>query len=105
MSIFKAFEHLLERELISLMDNNRRGALSIEYRPVKLLVSSHELHQGLKLYHSCPVSFLLISIIMLQCFPSFHNTEPKPNTLYSLMLVSMDDRIFTEIVVLSVGHT
>ncbi|XP_078439736.1 origin recognition complex subunit 4 [Wolffia australiana] len=51
----RAFEHLLQRELISFTDGGRRGALSIEYRPVKLLVSSHELHQGLKSYHSCPV--------------------------------------------------
>ncbi|CAA6661252.1 unnamed protein product [Spirodela intermedia] len=49
-----AFEHLLERELISFTDT-RRGGLSIEYRPVKLLVSPHELHQGLKSYPSCPV--------------------------------------------------
>lgn len=49
----RAFEHLLQRELISFVDN--RGHIqSVEFRPVKLLLSSHELHQGLKLYRSCP---------------------------------------------------
>eukprot|EP00268_Persea_americana_P065703 TRINITY_DN8820_c0_g1_i14.p1 TRINITY_DN8820_c0_g1~~TRINITY_DN8820_c0_g1_i14.p1 ORF type:complete len:119 (-),score=0.85 TRINITY_DN8820_c0_g1_i14:346-702(-) len=49
-----AFEHLLERELIGFTDS--RGQ-SIEYRPVKLLISPYELHRGLKVYRSCPVSF------------------------------------------------
>ncbi|PON38385.1 Origin recognition complex subunit [Trema orientale] len=49
----RAFEHLLQRELISFNDN-RGNNQSIEFRPVKLLVSSHELHQGLKSYRSCP---------------------------------------------------
>lgn len=47
----RAFEHLLERELISFADV--RGQ-SIEFRSVKLLISSHELHQGLKANRSCP---------------------------------------------------
>lgn len=53
----RAFEHLLERELISFTDN-RVHSQSIEYRPVKLLISPVELHQGLKSYHSCPALLL-----------------------------------------------
>ncbi|XAR52473.1 hypothetical protein NMG60_11020574 [Bertholletia excelsa] len=50
----RAFEHLLERELISFMDS-RGNNQSIEFRPVRLLISSQELYQGLKAYRSCPV--------------------------------------------------
>ncbi|WMV28306.1 hypothetical protein MTR67_021691 [Solanum verrucosum] len=49
----RAFEHLLQRQLISLVDN-RGHSQSVEFRPVRLLISSHELHQGLKAYRSCP---------------------------------------------------
>ncbi|KAF9602447.1 hypothetical protein IFM89_027576 [Coptis chinensis] len=49
----RAFEHLLQRELISFTDNRGQNQ-SIEFRPVKLLISSQELHQGLKSYRSCP---------------------------------------------------
>ncbi|XP_027364773.1 origin of replication complex subunit 4 [Abrus precatorius] len=49
----RAFEHLIHRELLCFTDN-RGHSLSIEFRPVKLLISSVELHQGLKAYHSCP---------------------------------------------------
>ncbi|KAL8487194.1 hypothetical protein ACS0TY_023748 [Phlomoides rotata] len=49
-----AFEHLLERALISFEDN-RGHVQSPEVRPVKLLISWHELHQGLKSHHSCSV--------------------------------------------------
>ncbi|KAI8031391.1 Origin of replication complex subunit 4 [Camellia lanceoleosa] len=49
----RAFEHLLERELISLTDNKGHNQ-SVEFRPVKLLISYHELYQGLKSYRSCP---------------------------------------------------
>ncbi|KAL8491631.1 hypothetical protein ACS0TY_023285 [Phlomoides rotata] len=49
----RAFEHLLERALISFEDNRGHGQ-SPEFRPVKLLISWHELHQGLKSHHSCP---------------------------------------------------
>ncbi|KAI9170254.1 hypothetical protein LWI28_025069 [Acer negundo] len=49
----RAFEHLLKRELICFTDN-RGYNQSIEFRAVKLLVSSVELHQGLKSYRSCP---------------------------------------------------
>lgn len=51
----QAIEHLLQRELICFMDN-RGSNQSIEFRAVKLLISSHELYQGLKSYRSCPVS-------------------------------------------------
>lgn len=49
----RAFEHLLQRELISFLDNRGHGH-SIDFRPVKLLISWQELHQGLKSYGSCP---------------------------------------------------
>ncbi|CAL5419288.1 unnamed protein product [Camellia sinensis] len=49
----RAFEHLLERELISFMENRGHNQ-SVEFRPVKLLISYHELYQGLKSYRSCP---------------------------------------------------
>lgn len=49
----RAFEHLLERGLISFDDNRGHGQ-SAEFRPVKLLISWHELHQGLKSHRSCP---------------------------------------------------
>lgn len=52
----QAFEHLINRELICFTDN-RGHSLSVEFRPVKLLISSAELHQGLRAYHSCPVSY------------------------------------------------
>nr|XP_009766229.1 PREDICTED: origin recognition complex subunit 4-like [Nicotiana sylvestris] len=52
----RAFEHLLQRQLISLVDNRGHGQ-SVEFRPVRLLISSYELHQGLKSYRSCPVSY------------------------------------------------
>ncbi|ESR61572.1 Origin of replication complex subunit 4 [Citrus sinensis] len=53
----RAFEHLLQRELICFTDN-RGYSQSVEFRPVKLLISSIELHQGLKSYCSCPVILL-----------------------------------------------
>ncbi|XP_022873894.1 origin of replication complex subunit 4 isoform X6 [Olea europaea var. sylvestris] len=49
----RAFEHLLQRELISFEDNRGHGQ-SAEFRPVKLLISRPELYQGLKSYPSCP---------------------------------------------------
>ncbi|KAK9277090.1 hypothetical protein L1049_006629 [Liquidambar formosana] len=51
----RAFEHLLQRELICFTDNRGHNQ-SVEYRPVKLLISSQELYQGLKSSRSCPVS-------------------------------------------------
>ncbi|CAO1945557.1 unnamed protein product [Urochloa humidicola] len=50
---FWAFEHLLDRELISFGDNRGRNQ-ALEYRPVKLLISSRELAQSLKLNTTCP---------------------------------------------------
>ncbi|RWW66504.1 hypothetical protein BHE74_00026125 [Ensete ventricosum] len=49
----RAFEHLLERELIGFVEYKGRN-LSIEYRPVKLLISPRELYLGLKSNSSCP---------------------------------------------------
>ncbi|KAI4313856.1 hypothetical protein L6164_026803 [Bauhinia variegata] len=49
----RAFEHLIHRELICFADN-RGNSLSLEFRAVKLLISSAELHQGLRTYRSCP---------------------------------------------------
>ncbi|KAE8713250.1 Origin of replication complex subunit 4 [Hibiscus syriacus] len=53
----RAFEHLLQRQLISFIDNKGHNQ-SVEFRPVKLLISSAELHQGLKSYHQCPAILL-----------------------------------------------
>ncbi|KAK2966526.1 hypothetical protein RJ640_019055, partial [Escallonia rubra] len=49
----RAFEHLLQREVIAFLDN-RGHSQSVEFRPVKLLLSPQELYQGLKSYRSCP---------------------------------------------------
>ncbi|KAK1351285.1 Origin of replication complex subunit 4 [Heracleum sosnowskyi] len=49
----RAFEHLLQRELISLVDS-RGHTQSLEFHPVKLLISAHELHLGLKSNRCCP---------------------------------------------------
>ncbi|KAK8994708.1 hypothetical protein V6N11_045781 [Hibiscus sabdariffa] len=65
-----AFEHLLQRHLISFTDNKGHNQ-SVEFRSVKLLVSSAELHQGLKSCHQCPVSYshhnLFLCIIWTVC--------------------------------------
>ncbi|KHN06716.1 Origin recognition complex subunit 4 [Glycine soja] len=53
----RAFEHLIHRELICFTDN-RGQSLSVEFRPVKLLISSAELHQGLRANTSCPPKLL-----------------------------------------------
>ncbi|KAG4910188.1 hypothetical protein AAZX31_20G111100 [Glycine max] len=53
----RAFEHLIHRELICFTDN-RGQSLSVEFRPVKLLISSAELHQGLRANNSCPPKLL-----------------------------------------------
>uniref|UniRef100_M8C1R7 Origin recognition complex subunit 4 C-terminal domain-containing protein n=1 Tax=Aegilops tauschii TaxID=37682 RepID=M8C1R7_AEGTA len=50
---FRAFEHLLDRELITFADTKGRN-VALEYRPVKLLISSRELAQSLKLNTTCP---------------------------------------------------
>ncbi|KAK6232080.1 hypothetical protein SCA6_002153 [Theobroma cacao] len=53
----RAFEHLLQRELISFTDNRGHNQ-SVEFHPVKLLISPAELYQGLKSYRSCPAILL-----------------------------------------------
>lgn len=50
----QAFEHLLDRELISYSDN-RGHSQSTEFRPVKLVITHHQLYQGLKSNKSCPM--------------------------------------------------
>ncbi|KAL8128970.1 hypothetical protein V2J09_018125 [Rumex salicifolius] len=49
----RAFEHLIQCEVIGFTDN-RGYNQSVEFRPVKLLVSHFELHTGLKSNNSCP---------------------------------------------------
>ncbi|KAL3636008.1 origin recognition complex subunit 4 [Castilleja foliolosa] len=49
----RAFEHLLERSLVAFEDN-RGHDQSAEFCPVKLLISWHELQQGLKSNCFCP---------------------------------------------------
>ncbi|KAF3795008.1 Origin of replication complex subunit 4 [Nymphaea thermarum] len=49
----RAFEHLIECQLIGFTDNRSR-TLSTEFRPVKLLVSPDELHHGLEINRNCP---------------------------------------------------
>ncbi|KAA3454187.1 origin of replication complex subunit 4 [Gossypium australe] len=53
----RAFEHLLQCQLINFIDNKGHNQ-SVEFRPVKLLISSAELHQGLKSYQQCPAILL-----------------------------------------------
>lgn len=50
----RSFERLIQRELICFTDNRAQGQ-SVEFRPVKLLVSYAELQEGLKSYRSCPI--------------------------------------------------
>ncbi|KAL3635434.1 origin recognition complex subunit 4 [Castilleja foliolosa] len=49
----RGFEHLLERSLVAFEDNSGHGQ-SAEFRPAKLLISWHELQQGLKSNRCCP---------------------------------------------------
>ncbi|CAN1796408.1 Origin of replication complex subunit 4 [Linum perenne] len=51
----RAFEHLLQRDLICFMDKRVNGQ-SVEFRPVKCLISHIELQQGIEAYRSYPVS-------------------------------------------------
>ncbi|XP_072961604.1 origin of replication complex subunit 4 isoform X3 [Typha angustifolia] len=53
MVCLRAFEHLLDRELISFTDSKGWNQ-PIEFRPVKLLISAHELYHGLKSNSACP---------------------------------------------------
>ncbi|MCO5611933.1 hypothetical protein L7F22_066192 [Adiantum nelumboides] len=53
----RAFENLLDRQLIMIADG-RRSIIGIEFCPVKLLVSSYELEEGLKSSPVCPAILL-----------------------------------------------
>lgn len=50
----RAFEHLMERELIIYADFRGRND-AIEFRPVQLLIDNLELQEGLSLNPQCPV--------------------------------------------------
>ncbi|CAI0383313.1 unnamed protein product [Linum tenue] len=50
----RAFERLLQRDLICFSDNRGQGQ-SVEFRPVKCLISHFELQEGIKAYRSCPI--------------------------------------------------
>ncbi|KAF9677392.1 hypothetical protein SADUNF_Sadunf08G0102800 [Salix dunnii] len=65
----RAFEHLLQRELICFTDN-RGHSQSIEFRQVKLVVSYAELQEGLKSYRSCPIFLDDQEFQALNFFPS-----------------------------------
>ncbi|XP_024529267.1 origin of replication complex subunit 4 isoform X4 [Selaginella moellendorffii] len=52
---YKAFEHLLERELIGYSDGRAVSTLS-HLRPVKMLISFEELEQGLEASPICPAT-------------------------------------------------
>ncbi|CAF2142837.1 unnamed protein product [Brassica napus] len=51
----RAFEHLREREVICYAENRGQSQTG-EYRPMKLLISAPELHQGMRSHACCPVS-------------------------------------------------
>ncbi|KAI5081885.1 hypothetical protein GOP47_0001628 [Adiantum capillus-veneris] len=53
----RAFENLLDRQLIMIADG-RRSSIGIEFCPVKLLVSSYEIEEGLKSSPVCPAILL-----------------------------------------------
>ncbi|KAL6193336.1 hypothetical protein ACLB2K_034420 [Fragaria x ananassa] len=74
----RAFEHLLLRGLIEFMDNRGQNQ-SVEYRPVKLLISFQQLHQGLKSYRSCPLS-RYASSPPPSTPPRHHHLSPPPPT-------------------------
>ncbi|KAK8532060.1 hypothetical protein V6N12_053510 [Hibiscus sabdariffa] len=79
----RAFEHLLQRQLISFIDNKGHNQ-SVEFRPVKLLISSAELHQGLKSSHQCPpVTMLRAARTHLENPSAFWLLTPQH--LYSVM--------------------
>ncbi|ESQ39950.1 hypothetical protein EUTSA_v10000894mg [Eutrema salsugineum] len=53
----RAFEHLKERAVICYAEN--RGQFQTgEYRPMKLLISASELHQGMRSHACCPAMLL-----------------------------------------------
>ncbi|KAL0737367.1 hypothetical protein Bca4012_013577 [Brassica carinata] len=53
----RAFEHLREREVICYAEN-RGQSQAVEYRPMKLLISASELHQGMRSHACCPAILL-----------------------------------------------
>ncbi|CAN8267018.1 unnamed protein product [Cochlearia groenlandica] len=56
----RAFEHLREREVISYIENRGQSQAG-EYRPVKLIISASELHQGMRSHACCPA--ILIKLL------------------------------------------
>ncbi|GBG84494.1 hypothetical protein CBR_g38777 [Chara braunii] len=50
----RAFEHLLERELVTPADVRASVCDLMEFRPIKLLISHAELERGLKMHPTCP---------------------------------------------------
>ncbi|CAH8388140.1 unnamed protein product [Eruca vesicaria subsp. sativa] len=57
MKRFTAFEHLREREVICYTES--RGQYQTgEYRPMKVLISAFELHQGMRSHACCPAILL-----------------------------------------------
>ncbi|RID76017.1 hypothetical protein BRARA_B03017 [Brassica rapa] len=53
----RAFEHLREREVICYAENRGQSQTG-EYRPMKLLISASELHQGMRSHACCPAILL-----------------------------------------------
>ncbi|KAL0761174.1 hypothetical protein Bca101_077324 [Brassica carinata] len=53
----RAFEHLREREVICYAENRGQSQAG-EYRPMKLLISASELHQGMRSHACCPAILL-----------------------------------------------
>ncbi|WZY78475.1 hypothetical protein YC2023_024859 [Brassica napus] len=53
----RAFEHLREREVICYAENRGQSQTG-EYRPMKLLISAPELHQGMRSHACCPAILL-----------------------------------------------
>jgi hypothetical protein len=70
----------LERELIVFVDGRGRGNTS-EFRAVELLISNHELQEGLKSNSVCPV--IISSLLFPICLPPF----PSMHTLCSTLPV------------------
>lgn len=59
--VMKAYEHLIELELIKPMDSNATGIhagvgskLQKEYRPMSLLIEQSQLHEAINKYNGCP---------------------------------------------------
>nr|XP_039270482.1 origin recognition complex subunit 4-like [Styela clava] len=59
--VMKAYEHLIELELIKPMDSSATGVhagvgskLQKEYRPMSLLIEQSQLHEAINKYNGCP---------------------------------------------------